>query len=82
MLVTSEDIKMISKPVLLNCFHKCLRLWFTSGKLDPTIINDPDIKPYFTPCKGHITVMQSSSCYDEIDGVLPMEAYCSLCQLL
>lgn len=79
--LTSEDIKMFSKLVLLKSFHKYLRLWYISGKLSEAIASDPDIKPYITPCNGHFTdCALSTSQYDEIDGVLPMKAYCPTCQ--
>lgn len=81
MEIARDDIKMFSKSLLLKSFHKYLRLWFISGNLDASIACDPDIKPYITPCSGHATRPQSLiSHYDEIDGVLPMEAYCFLCQ--
>lgn len=44
------------------------------------MLEDVDIIPYFTPCRGHFT--KSSVCSgetDEIDGVLQMQAYCKLC---
>lgn len=83
MELTSENIRMFDKSVLLNNFHRYLRFWFISGKLDSSMTHDPDIKPYITPCSGHVTILQSTnSSYDQIDGVLVMEAYCPLCQTI
>lgn len=79
--LTAEDIKMFSKSVLLKSFHKYLRLWFISGKLGGMIANDPEIKPFITPCNGHFNECPlTTSNYDVIDGVLTMEAYCYKCQ--
>lgn len=55
-------------------------MWFIENILPESMINDPDIVPYFTPCNGHNTEKHKHSSSDEIDGVLTMQAYCLRCQ--
>lgn len=79
-----SEIGSLSKGFILCKFHKYIRLWFIEGVLPDSLLEDPEIVPYYTPCKGHIETkpeaVSSSHTTDEIDGVLPMQAYCSQCK--
>lgn len=79
MNLTREDINSLSKSFILERFHRFIRPWYISDKLPKWMLGDQDIKPYFTPCSGHSTGVNLSDDRDEIDGVLPMMAYCSSC---
>lgn len=71
---------MIEKSLLLSKFHPYIRMWYISHKLPDFMTKDSDIIPYFTPCNGHSKSTNNSiSDFDEIDGVMQMQAYCKLC---
>lgn len=72
-----DDISSFSKSLILNKMHRYIRLWYINDTLPMWMLNDPDIKLFYTPCNGHST--SPSSVSDEIDGVFPMIAYCSGC---
>lgn len=81
--LSAEDIKLFSKSFLINKVHRYIRMWYITNKLSNSMVEDPDIKPFFTPCTGHSDKKKdmSSEVFDEIDGVLQMQAYCRLCNL-
>lgn len=76
--LSNNDISVFTKSFVITKLHRYIRLWYISDKLPRWMMDDPEIKPFYTPCKGHST---SSSCgaFDEIDGVFPMIAYCDMC---
>lgn len=78
--LTSDDIILIPKNVLLTKLHSYIRAWYINGLLSQTMVQDKEIIPFFTPCQGHPrSGYKGVSDIDEIDGVLPMQAYCKLC---
>lgn len=76
--LTNDDISVFTKPFVVNKMHRYIRLWYISDKLPSWLLEDPDIKPFYTPCTDHFTSACSISS-DEIDGVFPMMAYCVMC---
>lgn len=77
-----SEINSLSKGFILRRFHKYIRLWYIEGVLPDSLMEDPEIIPYYTPCSGHVqgkpeAVLHNS---DVIDGVLPMQAYCLHCK--
>lgn len=57
-------------------------MWFIQKVLPISWLEDSKIIPYFTPCNGHGHDLKRDKCVtsDEIDGVLPMQAYCIHCR--
>lgn len=82
MLLKKEVIQKIDKTTIMAHFTRYIRLWYISDQLPQWMIEDNDIIPYFTPCAGHRMSydFDDSKDYSEIDGVLPMRAFCSICR--
>lgn len=79
--LTPHEIATLSKSLIINKMHRSIRMWYIENVLPISMIKDPDIIPYFTPCNGHSNMeTKNDSTSDEIDGVFIMQAYCLGCQ--
>lgn len=76
----SSEIESLGKAFILRKFHKHIRLWYIEKKLPPSLLSDPDIVPFFTPCNGHVEGSNPDTLpTDVIDGIFVMQAYCPRC---
>lgn len=79
--LTKDKIAVLSKAFILKVFHRNIRLWYIDNQLPQKLLEDEDIKPYYTPCDGHVVnISIPNSSTDVIDGVLGMQAYCMQCR--
>lgn len=70
---------MWGKSTILKKYSKYIRFWYITGELPENMIEDCDIKPYFTPCPRHRFSVTSNEGEDVIDGVEIMMAFCTIC---
>lgn len=78
MSVMKEILSHMDKNQILLNFANHIRKWFVCGELPQNLVEDQDFIPFYTPCSGHQSSTDISR--DDIDGPLPMVAYCSLCK--
>ncbi|KAJ2940188.1 hypothetical protein O0L34_g11752 [Tuta absoluta] len=78
--LTKKIISTIPKDVILAEYARYIRFWYINNQLPEALIEDSDIKMFYTPCEGHSKKFSEVSA-DTIDGVFRMKAYCGECHM-